>query len=146
MPTSIATPSPVVGTPAPVPSVNPTPVPTSRPTELQFCTGIQTNVRIEIATDNWNQDSGYEIINISTGDIVRKQGFEEFPYPNFLFEDEICLNPGAYTITIFDEWGDGLCCASGNGFYKIFIGNDRNPRFESSSNNFTAESFQFDIV
>lgn len=33
--------------------------------------------------------------------------------------ENLCLCPGEYTFTIFDSFGDGICCAYGTGSYEI---------------------------
>jgi hypothetical protein len=131
-------------TPTPNPTSGPTPVPTAKPTIS--CTSTEVLVRVDVQTDNWNHDSGFEIINDATDEIESKKAVGEYPYPNFLFEDQVCLGAGSYTVTFFDDWGDGICCGSGNGFFKVFIGDEDSPKFTSSSSAFEAETFTFEIV
>jgi hypothetical protein len=38
-------------------------------------------------------------------------------YTNYLFSWD--LSPGAYEFTIFDSWGDGICCGWGSGSYTL---------------------------
>jgi len=36
----------------------------------------------------------------------------------------ICLEPGCYTFTIYDDYGDGMCCQWGDGFFSLAIEGD----------------------
>ena len=31
---------------------------------------------------------------------------------------------GCYEFVVVDDWGDGICCGFGNGYFEIFDGND----------------------
>lgn len=46
------------------------------------------------------------------------------PYADNAGGDEVelnfCLAPGCYTLTIFDDYGDGMCCGYGDGSYTLF--------------------------
>ena len=42
------------------------------------------------------------------------------PFPDFTNNTEsFCLDPGCYEFTIFDSFGDGICCSYGDGFYEL---------------------------
>lgn len=145
-PMPLPTPNP---TPAPVNPTNPptripTPAPTPRPTIS--CTSQEVLVRVNVLTDNWNHDSGFELIDDATDDIVAKKAIGEYPSPNYLFEDQVCLGAGTYVVTFFDDWGDGICCDSGEGEFRVFVGDESTPRVSSSRNNFKSETYTFDIV
>ena len=78
-------------------------------------------VRIEINFDLRAQHTSWEITN-SAGAVVAAGG----PYPeyagqaNVQFTQNVCLTDGCYTFTIFDSFGDGLCCRRGNGSYILY--------------------------
>lgn len=68
--------------------------------------------------DNYPEESSWDIKNVE-GTIVASGG----PYGNqiggsTLFET-ISLPEGCYAFTIYDLYGDGLCCAYGNGSYSL---------------------------
>merc|ERR1711862_615744 len=46
------------------------------------------------------------------------------PYPEQkVYKKSQCFSKGMYKFTIYDEYGDGICCSDGrNGYYKIIIG------------------------
>ncbi|KAL3942317.1 MAG: hypothetical protein SGARI_000305, partial [Bacillariaceae sp.] len=103
-------------------------------------------VRVDLHTDNFNHDNGFEIRDMDTNEMKFQKALGAYPFPNWLFEDQVCLGAGNYQITIFDNWGDGLCCDSGIGFFEIFIGDEDTPSFSSSNDDFTVETFEFEIV
>jgi len=45
------------------------------------------------------------------------------PFQNFTREEaqtaNLCLSPGCYDFSIYDLWGDGICCAYGNGAFQV---------------------------
>jgi len=70
---------------------------------------------IELITDNFGEETTWELTNIA--DVVL---FSGGPYPNNVtVNEEWCLTNGCYTWTIFDSYGDGICCYSGTGSYTI---------------------------
>lgn len=59
-------------------------------------------------------------------------------------EESFCLGEGCYTITMQDEWGDGMCCEYGNGSYTLYdqFGNELTTGGEFGED----ESFDFCIT
>lgn len=60
-------------------------------------------------------------------DIKDEQGNVIATSPNYSDKKEddtenidLCLPNGTYTFTIYDSYGDGMCCSYGNGSYKMF--------------------------
>ena len=79
----------------------------------------ETNeVYFELIPDDWGAEITWEFVN-SAGDVLYDGG----PYTNdntdpinetFTLDVDDC-----YTFTIFDEYGDGICCDYGNGSYSL---------------------------
>jgi len=100
--------------PTPAPSSGP---PTASPTE---CTGDTVN--IDILTDNYPQETSYTLQETCDGSTVfqRPQGY--FTSTGTLYEDTICTpNSLEYLFTIFDSFGDGICCGYGQGEYTVTL-------------------------
>jgi hypothetical protein len=38
--------------------------------------------------------------------------------------DSYCASPGTYQVTVYDNFGDGMCCEFGNGGYSILVDNE----------------------
>ncbi|MCI5080043.1 MAG: T9SS type A sorting domain-containing protein, partial [Saprospiraceae bacterium] len=73
---------------------------------------------IEIQTDDWPFETTWVITDDETGNVVSSGG--PYDMQNNLFTTEVCLDSEkCYTFTIFDDYGDGICCAYGFGFYRI---------------------------
>lgn len=74
------------------------------------------NFEIEILTDNYPGETTWEVTNAS-GAVVAAGG----PYTETgtLYEESVNLEPGCYAFTLFDSYGDGICCAFGEGSYTL---------------------------
>jgi hypothetical protein len=76
-------------------------------------------VQLTIVFDNYPQETTWNIKN-SSGAIIYSGG----PYPasqaGQTFQQTLSLNSDdCYTFSIFDSYGDGICCAFGQGSYKL---------------------------
>ncbi|HMQ49395.1 MAG TPA: T9SS type A sorting domain-containing protein [Saprospiraceae bacterium] len=75
------------------------------------------SVRLELLTDEYPEETTWELSDLS-GTVLYAGG----PYDqiNTLFTEEWCLDPEqCYNFTIFDAFGDGICCFYGEGNYQI---------------------------
>lgn len=79
-------------------------------------------VNFEIKTDQYPSETTWKVKN-SSGSVLYSGG----PYTGantvytavWTLSDQEC-----YTFTIYDEYGDGICCAYGNGYYKLMDGSN----------------------
>jgi hypothetical protein len=110
-------------TPGPSPESSATPTvsdpPSSAPTE---CEGDFFNV--DVLTDNFPSETSWILTN-TCGDgftvFDRPQGY--FTAEGTLYADTFCSpteSGSQYQFTIFDSFGDGICCSWGNGEYIVF--------------------------
>jgi hypothetical protein len=92
-------------------------------------------VRILMRTDNYGDETGYEIFAANdfafaaAGGTHPNSGFpvDGTPGPwadNTTIIDDICLPQNSngqycYIMVIYDSFGDGMCCANGNGFWSV---------------------------
>ncbi len=74
------------------------------------------NLILELKTDNFGSETSWELLN-SLGDIVYSgDGYEDSTlYTNDL---ELVVED-CYTFIIYDSGGNGICCESGFGYYRI---------------------------
>jgi len=103
-----------------------TAAPTAAPTP---CDG--SSFLLRLLTDNYGSETTWTLT--SNGALVADGG----PYGNAqLYEEEECINAGCYVFTIFDSWGDGICCGYGEGNYEVIVDGevvrDSNGQFDSS--------------
>ena len=79
----------------------------------QNCSAHQLS--IELLTDDYGQETHWQLTD-GTGSTRATGGdFDS----NTSYADNLCLEPGLYTFSITDSYGDGLCCNYGNGFYRL---------------------------
>ncbi len=73
---------------------------------------------LSIVLDNYPSETTWQITD--ENDAVLASGG---PYSGFssgtLVTEDICLPEACYTFTVFDSFGDGICCAYGNGSYLL---------------------------
>jgi len=73
-------------------------------------------IRLNLTTDSFGDETTWTLTDIeetlfySGGPFAAKQNYIQ----------DMCLNPGSYVFTIFDSYGDGICCRSGKGYYSLF--------------------------
>ena len=73
-------------------------------------------VTIAILTDNYPGETTWSLTD-TAGTVMASGG----PYAEIgvEFVTSLCLDEGCYTFTINDSFGDGVCCAFGNGAYTV---------------------------
>jgi hypothetical protein len=99
-------------------------------------------VVLALTTDNYPEETTWEVTDVD-GTVLYAGG--PFDEGGTLYSIEMCLDPDScYTFTIFDSYGDGICCNWGQGSYTLLdaFGNELltgNPDFDFSlSSNFCA--------
>lgn len=90
-------------------------VPENDPWSLSFTVNNPGgNVLLLLTLDNFGSDVTWELMN-DQGTLLYSGG----PYPDFeegmVDSVPFCLTDGCYTFTIYDAFGDGICCANGDG-------------------------------
>lgn len=75
---------------------------------------------ITITTDDYASETTWEVTNQGGGVIA--SGGDSYEN-NTTYEEEVMLpGDGCYTFTLFDSFGDGICCAYGEGSYSVVDG------------------------
>ena len=82
------------------------------------CTYPCSDVTVTILTDNYPGETTWTVTN-GSGTTVMSGG----PYSTTgtTFNETACLEVGCYTLNVFDSYGDGICCAFGNGSYTVNV-------------------------
>jgi hypothetical protein len=73
--------------------------------------------KIIIKTDNHPYETMWTLKDTRNGDTIKSVG--TYGLLNYRYVSTLCLAPGQYQINIYDSAGDGLCCANGQGFYRV---------------------------
>lgn len=99
------------------PTLAPTHAPTSKPTTAPPCLPYS----IEIKTDRYPGDTSWKIFGFdSMQDEFVLSESPKYNDAEKLVETEVCLIEGrSYEFRIADSYGDGLCCGSGQGYYRV---------------------------
>jgi len=101
--------------------------------------GASSNVTVTIIADDYPEETTWTITN-SSGVSLASGDLSTIAAGGFL-TTTICLAPGCYDFNIFDSYGDGLCCAYGNGSYSV---TNPNGQVVASGGQFTlSESTNF---
>lgn len=83
---------------------------------------VGIDVTVRITTDNYASETTWRVTPQGSNTVLYSGG----PYSNGTngqqVETIMCLAEGCYTFTIFDEWGDGICCSYGQGNVQILSG------------------------
>ncbi len=108
--------------------------------ENQNCDSL-AQISMELITDDYGEETTWELTNINNAVL-----FSGGPYPNnTTFNEEWCLPNGCYTWTIYDSYGDGICCYFGEGSYTI--NNDTDTTLIATGGAFTnVERVEFCIT
>lgn len=73
---------------------------------------------LTIVLDNYPEETSWEVRD-GAGTAVASGGTYGAYADGATVTESICLPDGCYTFTIFDSYGDGMCCAYGNGSYSL---------------------------
>lgn len=78
---------------------------------------IEDNVLLfSLNTDNYPEETSWIIEDESNVIVASGNGYN---IPNSNFESLHCLAEGCYVFTIYDSYGDGICCAYGTGSFEL---------------------------
>ena len=73
-------------------------------------------ITLDLMTDDYAEETSWDIKDDSDVVIASGSGYEN----NTLTSEEISLPAiGCYTFTIYDSYGDGICCTYGEGYYEL---------------------------
>lgn len=102
------------------------------------CVGC-TEVTIEITLDNYPEETTWVITSQGDDDPIAVKGLH-VESDGTTVSRTICLPDGCYTFTIYDSYGDGICCAEGSGSYTV---SSSSETFASGGNFSFSESTNF---
>lgn len=72
-------------------------------------------ISVDILTDNYGGETSWEITDGSNNVVASGTGYDN----NTQYNIPACLADGCYTFTIYDSYGDGICCGFGQGDYEV---------------------------
>ena len=71
-------------------------------------------VNVVVQTDNYGSETTWEIYQ-NTNVVATSPIYDGNSY----YETIVSLDAGQYNFVIYDEFGDGICCAYGEGFFGL---------------------------
>jgi hypothetical protein len=85
---------------------------------------FNTNITIKISTDQYGSETTWSLKNSAGGIVAQGGPYNDaaagvYPQPDV----NVTLPYDCYTFEIADAYGDGMCCAYGNGGYEILANN-----------------------
>lgn len=75
------------------------------------------DVSLALITDNYGAETTWDIKKSSGGIVASGNGYAS----NTSYDFEECLSAGCYTFTIYDSYGDGICCVYGDGSFTLTV-------------------------
>lgn len=94
------------------------------------CSG--TEVTLSITLDDYPEETTWELVDDNNILIASGGPYGSLPSGTTVSET-FCLSDDCYDFTIFDSYGDGICCGYGNGSYSLV---DENNNTLASGGNF----------
>ena len=81
----------------------------------------QSWVRVTVQTDQYGGETSWEIVdpNLPAGPTVVAQSPPGGYVGNSLYNNMVMLPVGEYEFTIYDDFGDGICCGFGEGWFSL---------------------------
>jgi uncharacterized delta-60 repeat protein len=99
------------------------PISNSEKGAIQSC-AAQANIpcanllTIDLTTDRYGGETSWRLVDLNTAAIIGTQGSSLANETTY--SDTYCVDPShCYEFTIFDSFGDGICCLQGEGNYSI---------------------------
>jgi len=117
---STPTPNPALGS-TPNSTVGPTLDLTPPPTPPPTC----HNLDVSMTLDQYPSDTRWEIVPQGQNTVVATSPpYDETVQFSAVDVDTVCLEEGTYEFTIYDVFGDGICCKWGEGSYELAFGDN----------------------
>jgi PKD repeat protein len=77
--------------------------------------GSGHTIILELMTDDYASETSWKLRDDADNVIMESGSLQN----NTLYNEEFCLGQGCYTFTIYDTYGDGICCQFGDGYYTL---------------------------
>ncbi|MCD2260065.1 hypothetical protein [Psychroserpens luteolus] len=85
-------------------------------TQISFSSACTLNeVKFDFVFDNYPEETAWQLYDADSGDFIDGDtGFGNYDDLE-TFSVTLCIPDGNYDFVVFDQFGDGICCAYGNG-------------------------------
>lgn len=92
-------------------------------TKTVFYNNVPFSLMAMVKTDNYGSELYWHIEDMQ-GNVIYKNGPYEDVNGGQTFQHSVCLWEGCFRLVLEDSYGDGYCCAYGNGSMLLQQGND----------------------
>jgi PKD repeat protein len=82
---------------------------------VSFTIVLGSEAQVVLTTDQYGEETSWDIADANGNVVASGSGYgasADYTIP-------ACLADGCYTFTIYDSYGDGMCCEFGNGSYEL---------------------------
>ncbi len=76
----------------------------------------QSWVLVSLQADQYAGETTWEIADADSNIVATSPAYTSYGYEETL----VFIPPGDYTFTIFDSFGDGICCGFGEGYFELY--------------------------
>ena len=80
------------------------------------CISGDTQITFTLLTDNYPAETTWTLLDASSVTVMAGGPYDSNAT---IYSSETCLADGCYTLSVLDSYGDGLCCAYGEGSYEL---------------------------
>ncbi|MCH2023823.1 MAG: T9SS type A sorting domain-containing protein [Saprospiraceae bacterium] len=88
---------------------------------LSQCSAGETLIQLNIVPDDWGSEITWQFTGPG-GSPTYSSGGPYFDNNTTPVNEDVCVPTGTQVIfTIFDSYGDGICCSEGNGSYSVTV-------------------------
>jgi len=98
-----------------------------------------SDVTLNLTTDKYGSETSWELKNAGGSVLYSGSGYSDYSD----YTQTFVLSDGDYEFIIYDSYGDGICCSSGNGSYTLTDGN--NAQIVSGGDFSSSETTGFSI-
>ena len=105
---------------------------------------------IEILTDGYPGETSWDLTHVDGDSVVASIFTGELLDTETLYTWDLNIPSGAHVFTIYDSYGDGICCGYGEGYYRLLLNGTEiasGGEFEASESvTFNTSDGRFNIV
>ncbi len=86
------------------------------------CDCHDLSIDLQLTLDDWGGETTYELID-ENDEVIAQGGPFQNETNGTVIEDKFCLADGCYSLVVYDEYGDGICCIYGDGGFQLLNSN-----------------------
>lgn len=78
-----------------------------------------SKVKLDLKLDNYGSETHWQLIDSSGNVLYKSTSYSDVTNPALKTFTFTLANNTCYSFRIYDDYGDGICCDSGSGYYKL---------------------------